>query len=188
MSQPATGGTVAPMTRTRVLLVGVLIAALMAGLAPTVQAQAEPLRSGSIVVGAGSSQRAIGWPGEAVDGECQMVPDCLAWLESGCDPALAGREPAVTASIVDVSDLADGHTPRRITLSGVGLHWGEVLVQFWRSTPGNRYPWFDCQEIEGSSFLTGYARHNGPRAIPLGASWMTITTNVDNTTISWALR
>jgi hypothetical protein len=188
MSQPDADGTVLPMTRARVVFISVLIGALMAGLAPTVQAQGKPIRSGSIVVGTGSSQRALGWPGEAVDGECQMVPDCLAWLETGCDPALAGREPAVTASIVDVSKLADGRTPRSITLSGVGLHWGEVLVQFWRSTPGNRYPWFDCQEIEGSSFLTGYPRHNEPRSIPLGSTWMTITTNVDNTTVTWALR
>jgi hypothetical protein len=176
------------MTRTRVLLTGVLIAALMAGLAPTASADGTPLRAGSIAAGVGSSQRAIGWPGEAVDGECQMVADCLAWLESGCDPALAGREPAVTASIVDVRGLADGRTPRSITLSGIGLHWGEVLVQFWRSTPGNMYPWFDCQEVEGSSYLTGYPRHERPRPIPLDATWMTITTNVDNTTVSWALR
>lgn len=174
------------MTRTRVLLTCALVAALMAGLAPTVQATS-PHRIGTIVDGVGSSQRAIGRPGEAVDGECQMVVDCLAWLESGCDPALAGREPAVMASIVDVADLADGRTPRSITLSGHGLHWGEVLVQFWRSTPGHMYPWFDCEEIEGSSFLTRYPRHNQPRAIPLGARWMTITTNVDNTTVSWAL-
>lgn len=169
------------------MLIGGLVAVLMAALAPTVQASAKPLRTGSIVAGVGSSQRAIGWPGEAVDGECQVVPDCLVWLESGCDPDLAGREPAMTASIVDVAELADGTTPRSITLSGTGLHWGEVLVQFWRSTPGNMYPWFDCQEIEGSSYLTGYPRNNQPRPIPLGATWMTITTNVDNTTVTWTL-
>ena len=175
------------MTRPRIVLIGVLVAVALA-LAPTAHAKTTPLRKGSIVVGVGSSQRAIGWPGEAVDGECQMVPDCVAWLESGCDPALVGREPAVTASIVDVADLADGRTPRSITLSGTGLHWGEVLVQFWRSTPGNMYPWFDCREIAEASYLTGYPRNSAPRAIPLGARWMTITTNIDNTTVTWALR
>lgn len=180
------------MTRTRVLVTGALTAIVMAGVAPTVQAKAQATatthRTGTIVVGVGSSERAIGWPGEAVDGECQMVADCLAWLESGCDPALAGREPAVMATIVDVRDLADGRTPRSIRLSGTGLHWGEVLVQFWRSTPEAMYPWLECEEIVESSYLTGYPRHDQSRAIPLGAKWMTITTNVDNTTVTWTLR
>src|SRR5688500_10299748 len=99
------------MTRTRIFLTGALLAVLVATGSPLAQAKAAPLRSGTIVAGAGGSERAIGWPGQALDGECQMVADCLAWLESGCDRDFAGREPATMASIIDVADLADGRTP-----------------------------------------------------------------------------
>jgi hypothetical protein len=157
------------------------------------QAQAAPERSGDIVTGLGGTQRAIGWPGYAVQGECEAAADCLAWLESGCDPALAGREPAVMASIVDVAELADGETPRRFELSGSGqqgLRWGQVLVQFWRTAPPNMYPWFNCNEIQGTRFLTGYEGSYGrppTRIVPLGAKWMTVTSNFDNIHVGWRL-
>jgi hypothetical protein len=169
-------------------LVGALAIALVALPWP---AQATPARTGMIMGGLGGSQRGIGWPGQAIEGECQIAPDCLAWLESGCDPALAGREPAATASIVDVADLADGETTRVIDLApfgGAGLRWGEVLVQFWRPSGKHMYPWFNCMEIQGSRFLAGYDwRRSDRRVIPAGAKWMTVTSNFDNIGVVWRL-
>jgi hypothetical protein len=148
-------------------------------------AQASPLRWGRIVTGLGGADRAIGV--EPTYGDCQAVADCRAWMESGCDPVLATRAPApaVTASIVDVANLADGHTPRVIELSpsgDLGLRWGQVVVQFWRG----------CSEVYEARMLTGYEdAQRRPRrawAVPLGANWMTITSNVDNINVGWTLR
>src|SRR5688500_17012382 len=47
-------------------------------------------------------------------------PERLAWLRSGCNPALAGRYPAVTASIENVAELADGTTARSFDWNAIG--------------------------------------------------------------------
>lgn len=100
------------------------------------------------------------------------------------------------ASIVEVADLADGRTTRVIGLStfgGAGLQWREVPVQFWREVKNpTPYPWFNCSEIEGSRFLTGYERYRYGRPrprrfIPVGAMWMTVTSNFDNINVEWTL-
>jgi hypothetical protein len=171
------------------LIAGLVVA--VGAVLPSPSRAEQPTRSGTITAGVGGTQRGIGWPGQAVEGECQLVPDCQAWLWSGCDPALAGREPAVMASIVDVSALADGRTGRSIALGGVGWHWGNVLVQFWRETPDNSpYSWFGCDEIQGTRFVTGNTGVFGPRnwVIPETAKWMTVTTSFDETTVSWSVR
>ena len=188
MSPRSAGATVYRMTRTRMLLAAALAIAMITAL-PS-RAQATPARSGMIVGGLGGSERGIGWPGQAVEGECQIAPDCLAWLESGCDPALAGREPAVMASIVDVAGLADGRAPRFFSLSsfgGQGLRWGQVLVQFWRDEGTHMYPWFNCSEIAGTRFLTGYDRSPSASVVPADAKWMTVTSNFDNVNVVWRL-
>src|SRR5688572_5924417 len=98
------------MTRTTRTLIAAAVAvlAMTTTAAPSSAARQEPLRSGTIT-GWGATWVAM-FNGEARD--CQWSewrtggdPECLAWLKSGCNPALAGREPAVTASIEDVGEL-----------------------------------------------------------------------------------
>src|SRR5687768_7091952 len=128
--------------RTRALSTG--LAALVAVAAitmarPSSAAPQEPIRSGTIA-GWGATWVAMS-NGAAKD--CQWSdwngpgnPECLAWLRSGCDPALAGRNPAVTASIENVAEFADGTTKREFDwrafrYPGWGIGGG-VVVQLWR--------------------------------------------------------
>lgn len=154
----------------------------------------KPARSGTIT-GWGATWVAM-FNGEARD--CQWSewiaganPECSAWLESGCNPALAGREPAVTASIVDVRNLADGRTPRvfawRATASSPGFGiGGGAVVQLWRK---------DCTEIHASKWRSALWHGTGNWqnrtwtrfTIPKSAGWMTVTTN-DTIELRWTLR
>lgn len=139
------------------------------------------LRSGTILSG-------DAWGVESEVGACRMAPDCRAWLETDCDPALAERDPAATASIVRVGDLADGRTPRVFALDyakPAGLRWGGIVVQFWRQ---------DCTEIPGSRWLSwedgrygGSQRADNP-VVPLAAKWMTVSGDPDVPHIVWTLR
>lgn len=109
------------------------------------------------------------------------------WLESGCDPALAGREPAVTASIQSVSNLADGATSRAFDWSAPPeTDYGGVVVQLWNA---------DCTEVPGSEWRSMDRRGTWPTrvndfstrfVIPEGANWMTVTTN-DTAEVKWTL-
>ena len=168
----------------------VAVAAMTMTAAPSLAARQEPVRSGTIL-GWGATWPAM-FNGEARD--CQWSewdaggnPECLAWLESGCNPALAGREPAVTASIVDVADLADGTTRRAFqwratSYPGWGVARG-VVVQLWRS---------DCTEIRSSKWRSlnwteWTNRTSTSFRIPRAATWMTVTTN-DTALLKWSLR
>ena len=171
----------------------VAVAAMTMTATPSSAARQEPIRSGTIL-GWGVTWVAM-FNGEARD--CQWSewgaggnPECLAWLKSGCNRALAGREPAVTASIVGVADLADGMTPRlfqwrAISYPGWGVGGG-VVVQLWRK---------DCTEIRSSkwrsvawtSFTTWVHRTSTSFPIPAEATWMTVTTN-DTAKLKWTLR
>ena len=170
----------------------VAVAAMTMTAAPSLAARQEPVRSGTIL-GWGATWPAM-FNGDAKD--CQWSewdaggnPECLVWLKSGCNPALAGREPAVTASIVDVADLADGTTPRAfqwraISYPGWGIGDG-VVVQLWRK---------DCTEIHSSKWRStdwsGPSRANRAStsfAIPPAAKWLTVTTN-DTVKLQWTLR
>ena len=81
----------------------------------------------------------------------------------------------MTASIVDVADLADG--------TGIG---GGVVVQLWRN---------DCTEILSSKWRSvdwtslSYPtnRRSTSFALPRAAKWMTVTTN-DTALLPWTLR
>lgn len=145
-----------------------------------------PLRSGTLIGG-------LFYAGEARD--CRDVPDCLAWVESGCDPHLTGRDPAWTASIENVADLADGRTRRafefRVVAGSIG--WGGVVVQFWRR---------DCSDIDRSATRSRNWKNEpggetGPTTlsgrtftrlrIPSDAKWMTVATH-DTFNIEWTLK
>jgi hypothetical protein len=179
----------------RILSVAAIAALLVA--VPSAGRAAEPLRSGTIT-GWGYTWPAM-FSGEARN--CQwdewtfelglrgVNPECRVWLESGCDPDLAGREPAVTASIVDVGDLADGHTTRTFEWGAPPeTDYGGVVVQLWRA---------DCTEIEGSEWrsvnrpgatcCTAWTHHmKRAFVIPRDATWMTVTTN-DTAYVRWVL-
>lgn len=120
-------------------------------------------------------------------GTCQMSPECRAWLESGCKPALANRDPAVMASIVGVGDLADSRTPRVLAYEyakPAGPSWGQVEVQFWRG---------DCTQIRGSRWRSweegrsGDAQRGQIPFVPVSAEWMTVSSTLDNARIAWTL-
>ena len=136
MSRPLPGATVEDMTtvgrprtmrrpwRRRTLTILLVVVASVGpgiGVAQSASdAASAPLRSGTI----------IGGPDTMGSAPCGVAPDCAAWLQSGCSPALAGRDPALFTSIVDVADLADGTTPRLFEFSKTVL-WSGVLLQFW---------------------------------------------------------
>ena len=170
----------------------VAVVAVTIAASPSSAAPPQPVRSGTIT-GWGSTWPAM-FSGEAWD--CQSNgwtvganPECFLWLKSGCNPALAGRNPAVTASIVDINKLADGTTPRVFewrAISSPAFGIGGVVVQLWRK---------NCTEIPSSTWRA-LDRH-GPGswtvrpsttfAIPSSAVWMTVTTN-DTAKLKWTLR
>jgi hypothetical protein len=184
------------MRTTRGLVLVALTAAVLA-LGPAfspVRAQWGALRSGTIVGGTGL-ELAGGQPWEQPEAErsgCEYAVDCLAWLQSGCNPALAGHDPVLTASIVDVGDLADGTTTRSLRLEAPSLPpWGlypGAVVQFWRQ---------DCtgtgaklHSLGSDSKCHGSAPAGRVRctfAIPAGARWMTLSGYVTTVQLSWVL-
>jgi hypothetical protein len=157
------------MFRPRAVLVSVLVVASVWS-APDARSAERPLRSGRIVSGVLTTSPS--W-------DCWMVPDCAAWLASGCDPALAGRDPAWLASIVDVRDLADSETTRTFwygTAEPAGFDPGGMTVEFW--TDG-------CHEIWGRRFWD--RNRDFPVKVPVNAAWMTVTAN-DKINAAWTLR
>lgn len=109
--------------------------------------------------------------------ECRGAPDCLAWLQSDCNPRFAGLGPAWLTSIVDVADLADGTKNRWFDLEPgqpVGNVAGGAVIQFWRA---------DCSEIGSRPpTTTGETRF----VIPIGVQWMTVTAS-DNRHVFWTM-
>lgn len=171
----------------RLLLVSAILAT--AALPSAVRAD-DPVRSGTIT-GWGYTFFAM-FNGEARD--CQwsewdlggvrgVNPECRVWLDSGCDPAWAGRDPAVTASIQDISELADGRTARTFQWGSSTSGWGGVVVQLWTA---------DCTEIEDAKWRSRVGTccwtdlSETTFAIPRQARWMTVTTN-DNHMVEWTL-
>ena len=126
-----------------------------------------------------------------------VFPECAAWLASDCDPALAGKNPAVTMSIEDVGELAS--RPKRVfdmwvpEVAGVPAGWaiGGVAVQFWSA---------ECRHLRSgpSRYWPGSSGWDAPHLwfpdsapptaveIPSGAKWITVSGN-DNTPIMWSL-
>lgn len=156
----------------------VVLAAVVVATTPLPSAGA-PVRSGTILSGSG-------WFLEYSLGGCQSTPECAAWLESGCDTALAGRDPGFMASIVSVRELADGRTRRTFRHTDgepAALRWGgSPVVQFWRS---------DCSEIVTSRLRTNpcdaYECKATTLRVPRNARWMTVTSYQDNVNLRWTL-
>ena len=153
-------------------------------------AAAGPLRSGTIVTGVQNMapHRGLGVDGY-LDG-CRSAPDCRTWLASRCNSRLVGRPVAVTSSIANVRDLADGTTSRRIGMTtqyvdGVptGIHWGRVSIQF-RSR--------DCVQVSYARWFTSncgtpWTTCSPTLRVPTGAKWMTVTSSQDNIRLRWTL-
>ena len=114
------------------------IGALMALPAPS-GAAAAPARTGTIL---GGWAPGIAYLGASPRG-CEWTAECAAWLASGCQPQLSGRDPGLHDSIVDVHGL--GSRTRwwefRITSAPLApgqptIIFGGLTVQLWNA---------DCQ-------------------------------------------
>lgn len=173
------------MRARQVVAIGAAATVLLVLALPT--RAAEPLRSGRIVTGvAPSGQWDVDYD-DHLDG-CMAAPECVAWRTSGCSPSLAGRDPAVDVSIVDVADLADGETQRRFDLdpNHAGLAWGWVVVEFASAdcmpiTHRSRIPKV-CGDAECPPDVDRYTV-----VIPQGARWMAISSRHDNINVAWTL-
>lgn len=160
---------------TRARLAAVLLASVVAiGVPSTSVAASTPVRSGTIVGGVFTT-------GPSAD--CSFQPDCRAWLESDCHPALAERDPAWLASIVNVSDLGSKKTRVFAFSYGqpAGVVAGGVVVQFWSKR---------CHYLDGWSSMSRVTWYNARTKIfkfPTGTHWMTVSAS-DNLHLSWTLR
>lgn len=168
--------------RTRIrILAFVLAAGLVWSIGPASDAHAPPLRSGRIIGG----YMLMGPRGV----HCASAPDCAAWLQSGCDPALAGRSPSSQTSIVKVG-----------TFAGTGRHFRFV------NTPAGTMPdhlatgfvWADVH----LEFFDASCRHTGPTitldtwdekvqgvrfTVPPRTRFMTVPI-LDGANVRWELR
>lgn len=180
--------------RVRVMLVslGLIVGAAAIGSAQPSAAEPKSMRSGTIEGGTGL-EMAGGQPWENPAFErsgCEYAVDCQAWLQSGCNPALAGHDPALTTSIVDVRNLADGRTRRSFsTASSMSPGWPGAVIQLWRQ---------NCTEIKdakwhtiGSDSRCEFHPYPALRCeefrIPKGAKWMTVSGYVTTVHLSWTL-
>lgn len=183
--------------RVRVILVslGLIISSAAIWSAEQSAAGPRPVRSGMIEGGTGL-ELAGGQPWENPAAErsgCQYAVDCLTWLQSGCNPALAGRDPALTASIVDVRKLADGRTRRSFQTVAPAIPpwglWPGAVIQLWRQ---------NCTEIHGAKRHTIGSDskcdwHPYPSLqceafrIPTGTRWMTVSGYATTVHLSWTL-
>jgi hypothetical protein len=154
------------------MLVGIVLTAAAAR-----PAEAAPVRSGTIL-GGWFPFAVVLAPGGTP--ECSWNVDCLAWMASGCEPALAGRDPGVFASIVDVRDIAGSRKRRSLTIvpKGAEIMWGGVGVEFWTRA---------CTEIDLDPWIPPGFTYTASFRIPKAAAWMTVS-SVDDTTFSWELR
>lgn len=121
----------------------------MAMLALPSAAHADPVRSGTILGGYTVGLGPMG---------CIGFPDCAAWLASGCDARLAGREPAVHTSIVDVGDLAGSYRILRRDHP-----WLANTIEFWSA---------------GCVVIGSVPGNTRDLSIPHDARWMTITASL----------
>lgn len=167
-----------------------LIAAAVGSIAaatPVASAGAGPVRSGSV----------LGGPIDTGPGtSCEIAAECAAWLATGCSPHMAGIDPAVQTSIVDVSDLAGRRTIRRFVVSpgsvageSAGVIIGGFVIQFWSSDCVEIRPQPPVRDWSARSYRAPYYWYirNGSRfKIPAGAAWMTAAAD-DNVHIRWEL-
>ena len=184
------------MRTTRIISLIAVLIALVGASAQSASVRADqPLRSGTIVSGTGETP-ANPWV-TGMEG-CVGAPTCSAWLQSGCAPALAGVDPALQASIVDVADLADGVTVRRIQVQDdAGLNGGPRIIQFWRGNGMDEYDVVNepagldgqgCKELLAHRLdrWDGWT-HGSTFRIPATARFMTISSSTDSTNTTWTL-
>lgn len=153
----------------------------------------EPVRSGRILAGSEPGYN-LEWH-TLRDLGCQASADCVAWLTSGCDPALAGKNPGVQSSIVNVANLGDGTTERIFRVrSNASLELAHTVVQFWGRDPN--WAWHGCYEIPNSRSSSWHCWTPRSRCvpylrtfqIPAGADWMTVTSSRTSPVLDWTLR
>lgn len=143
---------------------------------------AKPVRTGSVAGGPIDT---------GPSSSCQLSADCLVWLASGCSPYLAGLDPAVQSSIVDVSDLAGRRTVRRFVVlpgssSGApGVVIGGFRVQFWTAGCAEVEPDLPAVD-ENTTYYPEYIRTASRFRIPARAAWMTAVAD-DNLVIRWEM-
>jgi hypothetical protein len=176
--------------RVMVVALGLLMGSAAVGSAQPSAAASKPLRTGTIEGGTGVTT--VPEPPRGNRWGCEYAVDCQTWLQSGCSPALTGRDPVLTASIVDVRALADGRSRRSFSWDvPASVHPG-VMLQFWRQ---------DCTEIPDAEWhsvgrsSTCESRPGWPDPnyrckalrIPRGATWMTVSTYWTTAHLTWTL-
>ena len=174
------------MRRTRRIWLPVVVAIVASTVMalPVTAGGAQPVRSGTILGGTAATTQLWGVADELLDG-CEATPECLTWVRTGCQPALTGRDLAVTSSIENVFGLRD---TRRVfefnQAHPAGLAWGVVDVQFWRR---------DCTEIRRSRWASWHVWDDGGSwygtelRVPTAAKWMTVTGSQDTVHFRWTL-
>jgi hypothetical protein len=160
----------------RKFFLAVAVVVLVGGVLAT-PSEAGRVRSGTIIGGWYPFAVVLAPGGPA---SCDWNVECIAWLESGCNEALVGRDPSLHASIVDVHRLA--HSPSRLRLFRVRAEaprilWGGVAVEFWNRWCSEVKPYPSIPEVSGGQTFF---------SIPRGAVWMTVS-SVDTTTFTWEL-
>lgn len=127
---------------------------------------------------------------------CVLAPDCLVWLASGCDQYLAGLDPALQTSIVDVRALEGSSATRRFVprpttvarKSGHavrGVRIGGFRVQLWTAGCREVHPSPPIWDAKATSYRE-YIRHESRFRIPSNVAWMTAAAD-DNVLVEWEL-
>jgi hypothetical protein len=172
------------MRMSRAWIWTIVIVSVIGVVAPISPADARrPIRSGAVSGGPITT---------GPDASCEFAADCRAWLESGCKPALAGLNPAVHTSIVNVAGLAGRRTERQFlvrpgTVSGVpaGVVIGGFRIQFWSSRCGEVLPYPEIRDC-CTNYYPSWVRNQSRFRVPAHARWMTATAD-DNILIRWEL-
>ena len=170
----------------RILIVAAVAAVLIA-LPSSVRAD-QPVRSGTIHGGVGETPISP-WV-RGMEG-CVGAPTCSAWLQSGCDPALAGVDPTLQAAVVDIGDLADNSERTLALRDDVVVFGARYTVQFWINSD-NPMRGYWCEEILDLRFRSWDCARSStgfecPFRIPPHAKWMTITASPEAAQMSWTL-
>jgi hypothetical protein len=159
-----------------------LIALVVAGAAPHAAGAGRPVRSGTILSGFNPG---LAWIGPSPRG-CGMVPDCAAWLASGCRSELSGRDPGLHTSIVDVAGLGSTRRAWSFLVSPKPLPAG-LPAQFFHGVSLELWS-RDCHSLSAMGLdWRNPVKRVDRFLIPPRTRWMTVTSS-DNTTVSWDLR
>lgn len=165
------------MTTTRRAVTLICAVLLAVSFVPAAHASPAPLRSGTIIGGYFPFAPLFA-PGPGPG--CDTNPDCLPWILSGCRAELAGLDPGLFSSIVDVSKLAASTKTRVFVMDHgpPGLVWGGASLEFWNSK---------CERVRQIGRYQAPIKRYREFRMPRSARWMTVAT-VDTTTIHWELR